>query len=105
MDDKIKQLAIAYWQDKFAKFFPKSKGPTDLEIAMFVGGLTAATPIEIYEPTYVEALEFENAKLRNALTTIKQILDIDGSNILMDAAYGVAHGALERLEDVVEEKE
>lgn len=68
-------------------------------------GLTAATPIEIYEPTYVEALEFENAKLQNALTTIKQILDIDGSNILMDAAYGVARGVLEKLENVVEEKE
>lgn len=42
MEDKAKQLAIVYWQDKFAKFFPKSKGPTDLEIAMFVGGYEVA---------------------------------------------------------------
>jgi hypothetical protein len=33
-------------------------------------GLTVAAPIEIYEPTYVEALEAETAHLREALNKI-----------------------------------
>ena len=33
-------------------------------------GLTTAAPIEIYEPAYVEALEAENAHLREALNKI-----------------------------------
>jgi hypothetical protein len=35
------QAAIAYWQDKLAKFFPTSKGPTSVEINMFVAGFKA----------------------------------------------------------------
>lgn len=42
MNDDVKQLALAVWQDKFAKFFPTSKGPTNLEIAMFEAGYQAA---------------------------------------------------------------
>jgi hypothetical protein len=38
MDDKVKEAAVAYWQDKLAKFFPTSKGPTNCEIEMFKAG-------------------------------------------------------------------
>ena len=31
-----------YWQDKLAKFFPKSKGPTSVELDMFRAGYEAA---------------------------------------------------------------
>lgn len=36
--DEIKYQAIVYWQDKLAKFFPTSTGPTNIEIEMFKAG-------------------------------------------------------------------
>lgn len=44
MDNDVKQLAIAFWQDRLAKFFPTSKGPTNTEIEMFKGGWEARAP-------------------------------------------------------------
>lgn len=38
MNDKITAKAIAYWQDRLAKFFPTSKGPTGSELDMFRAG-------------------------------------------------------------------
>lgn len=35
----MKKDAIWYWQDRLAKFFPTSKGPTNTEISMFNYGL------------------------------------------------------------------
>lgn len=56
MDEKIKERAVFYWQDSLAKFFPKSKGPTTTEIAMFEAG-------------YQEGKE-ERERLRQALKFI-----------------------------------
>jgi hypothetical protein len=38
MSEEIKAKAIIYWQDKLAKFFPTSNGPTNCEIEMFKAG-------------------------------------------------------------------
>lgn len=35
---KIEELAVAYWQDRLGKFFPKAKGPTGTEMDMFKAG-------------------------------------------------------------------
>lgn len=36
---KLREKAVAYWQDKLAKFFPTSKGPTGVELDMYKAGL------------------------------------------------------------------
>lgn len=38
MSEELKYKAIAYWQDRLGKFFPTSKGPTNVEIEMFEAG-------------------------------------------------------------------
>jgi hypothetical protein len=38
---ELEQMAHAFWQDSLAKFFPTSKGPTNVEVAMFVAGHSA----------------------------------------------------------------
>lgn len=35
---KFKQKAVEYWQDRLAKFWPTSKGPTEVEKVMFEAG-------------------------------------------------------------------
>lgn len=55
MDEKIKNKAISIWQDQFAKFFPKSKGPTNVEIAMFEAGLREG---EELRERYKQALKY-----------------------------------------------
>lgn len=37
-----KDKAVSYWQDRLAKFFPTSKGPTGCEVAMFEAGYALA---------------------------------------------------------------
>lgn len=39
---EIKDKAIWYWQDRLAKFFPTSKGPTNVELEMFKAGYEKA---------------------------------------------------------------
>lgn len=43
MSDRIKESAIRAWQHDLAKFFPKSKGPTNAEIRMFELGYRLAS--------------------------------------------------------------
>ena len=38
----VRQAAVAHWQDKLAKFFPTSKGPTTTELLMFEAGVSVA---------------------------------------------------------------
>lgn len=42
MSDEMRWKAVVYWQDRMAKFFPTSPGPTDLEVAMFKAGYELA---------------------------------------------------------------
>jgi uncharacterized membrane protein len=39
--EEIKQFAVEYWQDRLAKFFPTSPGPTNTEVDMYTAGYTA----------------------------------------------------------------
>ena len=41
----------------------------------------------------------ENERLKEALRKIMAVLDVENSNILMDAAYGIARGNLEESEN------
>lgn len=41
-DVELKQMAIEFWQDDLAKFFPKSPGPTNTEVVMFKAGYLKA---------------------------------------------------------------
>lgn len=38
---KVEERAVWYWQDRLAKFFPTSPGPTTTEIEMFRAGFEA----------------------------------------------------------------
>lgn len=40
-------------------------------------GLTVAAPIEVYEPSYVNALELENSRLREALKEIEDLMPLN----------------------------
>lgn len=77
MSDELKYKAIAYWQDRLAKFFPKSPGPTTCEIEMFEAGY--------------KLLEAENTLLREALENILRNVSLDwyvqleGNDRLRDA--------------------
>lgn len=41
-----REEAVAYWQDSLAKFFPTAKGPTNVEIDMFIAGAEKARKAE-----------------------------------------------------------
>lgn len=40
-DGDVRRMAVIYWQDDLAKFFPTSKGPTSTEILMYEAGYKA----------------------------------------------------------------
>lgn len=56
------------------KFSIPKKATVNIKTACYCG-LTVATPIEIYEPAYVEALEAENSRLREALEYAIEMTD------------------------------
>jgi hypothetical protein len=54
----IKELALIYWQDKLAKFFPKAKEPNGTEYVMFEAGYKKGFEealVMLFNPTHYSA--------------------------------------------------
>lgn len=71
LTDDVREMAVWYWQDSLAKFFPTSKGPTGTELAMFEAGYKmAAIRGAEHHVEVTEKLAAENARMREALERI-----------------------------------
>lgn len=75
----IEHKAISYWQDKLAKFFPKSKGPTNTEIDMFRAGYIQAEAELRDMQAYIEYSVERHLKLCEVLQLIATPQRPDGT--------------------------
>lgn len=98
LTDDVKKLAISYWQDSLAKFFPTSKGPTETERSMFEAGYKiAAIRGAEHHIEVTDKLFNKNTRLRAILQrmvnseVVKNALIESYSEVLADA-----YDALER---------
>lgn len=88
-----KKDAIWYWQDKLAKFFPTSEGPTNTEKMMFEYG-------------YLEGINSNESNLSLALEALEDIanrnISANGFNYLDSAYEARAQEAINKIKRVYE---
>lgn len=66
MRNEIKDKAIFFWQDRLAKFFPSTLGPTNTEIVMFEAGYELGQKEEAEAKKIIKEAE----KLREVLLNV-----------------------------------
>lgn len=77
-DKDYRLAAVAYWQDRLAKFFPRSTGPTTAEVDMFIAGARHEGRLSVTE------LE----RLDRAIDHMRQALELIGSTPLPTETEG-----------------